>query len=114
LIGLAFTGERATVRVAAATGASRAVTLRAADLALLRCAARSRRGQLALPAPGTGYQGLLRALGQVVDDRSGRACELRADGRGLVARVLVGDGEATAWRTLRLARERRDATMRAD
>ena len=103
LVALALRGDRATVWVAGGGGA-RTVALGPADLALLRCAARSMRGRSGPVAPGTCYQGLLRALGWQVDAHQGQACRLGQDDGGLVAHVLVGEGAAATWRILRLDR----------
>lgn len=99
LLALKVEGDQAILRVAAA-GTSREVALQATDLAVLRCAARGRRSGIKPPALGRGYQGQLRALGRLVDEHRGRACQLRAEHDGLRAAMLIGEGESAAWRKL--------------
>jgi uncharacterized protein (DUF934 family) len=101
LVALALVAGRTSMQVAANGGVQEDLELSPSELALLRCAARQRRGRGDATARQSGYQGTLRALGRVIDSRGARACQLRAQGDEFVTRLFDGDDEA-AWLALRL------------
>jgi hypothetical protein len=104
LVALALVGDRATVRVTLGDATPEESELNPSDLALLRCTGRAHRGRGDATAPQAGYQGQLRALGRVLDDRGVRACQLRAHGDEFVVQVHNGADDADAWQALRLDR----------
>jgi hypothetical protein len=101
LISLTLMTERTAMQVATAAGEPEEVTLSPSELVVLRCAARMRRGPSDAAAPQEGYQGTLRALGRMIDEREARACQVREQGDGFAVQLLDGEDEAD-WRTLQL------------
>lgn len=99
LIALTLMTERTELQVATTAGEVEKVALSPSELAVLRCAARMRRGPHNAAAPQEGYQGAMRALGRMIDEREAHACQVREQGDGFVVQLLDGE-EETAWRTL--------------
>jgi hypothetical protein len=95
LISLTLVAEQTAMQVATASGEREEVTLSASDLAVLRCTARIRRGRGDATSPQEGFQGVMRALGRVIDEREARACRLQRHGDGFIVQVLK-DEEAPA------------------
>jgi hypothetical protein len=94
LISLTLVAEQTAMRVAAADGEPEEVTMSASELAVLRCAARTRRGQGDASSPQEGYQGVMRALGRTIDEREASAFRLHEHGDGFIVQVLKEEAPA--------------------
>ena len=105
---LALDGDRVIVQAAVEGGVSGDMTLSPSELAMLRCAARGQRGRGDAAVLQEGYQGALRALGRMLDERGTHACQFHAHGDGFVVQVCDGEDGAT-WRPIHLGPDVRAA-----